>query len=332
MNKFNIVGNNHIISQVNSWTITKNYPNAILISGAQGSGRHTLAKSIAKAIVCSGDNPPCLKCINCKKAELGIHPDIEIITGAKGLKSFHIDAIRDMRSRAFTKPNEAAKRVIILENAHNMTEAAQNALLKILEEPPSYLHFILTCDDNSGMLITILSRCVCLHMSPVSDKDGIEVIKSVLYNNKNSKNIIPNDEILFETLHHAGGIIGRALELLSKKSTLSFDLAEQMANAIILNDELSLVRICGAFEKDKELMRQTLSQLSLICRDALAIRENSNILLSGQKDIAINLSKAVDRIKLINIIYCINELISCIDKYINNTLLLALIPSKLMEC
>ena len=129
MNKFNIVGNNHIISQVNSWTITKNYPNAILISGAVGSGRHTLAKSIAKAVVCSGDNPPCLKCINCKKAELSIHPDIEIITGAKGLKSFHIDAIRDMRSRVFTKPNEAAKRVIILENAHNMTEAAQNASL-----------------------------------------------------------------------------------------------------------------------------------------------------------------------------------------------------------
>ena len=161
MNKFNIVGNNHIISQVNSWTITKNYPNAILISGAVGSGRHTLAKSIAKAVVCSGDNPPCLKCINCKKAELSIHPDIEIITGAKGLKSFHIDAIRDMRSRVFTKPNEAAKRVIILENAHNMTEAAQNALLKILEEPPSYLHFILTCDDNSGMLMKyFLKLCI----------------------------------------------------------------------------------------------------------------------------------------------------------------------------
>lgn len=78
----------------------------------------------------------------------GGHPDIEEAGGDGGVRSFHIEEVRRLRDTAYVLPNEAAYRVLILSEAQNMTEQAQNALLKILEEPPRHVIFLLTCENR----------------------------------------------------------------------------------------------------------------------------------------------------------------------------------------
>ena len=86
------------------------------------------------------------------------HPDIAVYGGKGGSRSFHVEEVRQIRDSAAVMPNEAQAKVYILDGADHMTEQAQNALLKVLEEPPSYVIFLLTCGAASSLLPTVRSR------------------------------------------------------------------------------------------------------------------------------------------------------------------------------
>ena len=138
-------------------------PHALLFEGPAGSGRRTLARLTAMAAVCTGEGEkPCGVCPGCRKAAAGSHPDILEAGGEGAARSFHIDTVRALREDAYILPNEAPRRVFLLAEAQNMTEQAQNALLKILEEPPASALFLLTCENRGQLLETIRSRCVLL--------------------------------------------------------------------------------------------------------------------------------------------------------------------------
>lgn len=128
---------------------------AILIEGGDAL-KH--AKALAKTVLCSGEARPCGACRDCVKVEKDIHPDLLYFSGGDRQRSFHVDAVREIRKEAYLRPNEAEAKVFILENAQNMTVQAQNALLKIIEEPPQGITFILTCDNKAALLDTVLSR------------------------------------------------------------------------------------------------------------------------------------------------------------------------------
>ena len=145
-------------------------PHALLIEGPPGSGRRSFALRMAQAAVClAAEENPCGVCAGCHKALADTHPDIMRAGGSGGARSFHVDAIRAIRETAYILPNEAPRRVILLEQAENMTDTAQNALLKILEEPPGHVLFILTCENRSQMLPTIQSRAVCVALGAVEE-------------------------------------------------------------------------------------------------------------------------------------------------------------------
>lgn len=134
-------------------------PHTIILEGGSENDRLNLARLLAKVHVCSGENVPCGVCSDCVKAGKGFHPDIFEAIATEGNKDpLKVDAVREIRSNAFVYPNEAARRVFILHNMNFANEQAQNALLKILEEPPEYVRFVLTCPVSSSLLGTILSR------------------------------------------------------------------------------------------------------------------------------------------------------------------------------
>lgn len=134
-------------------------PHTIILEGGSENDRLNLARLLAKVHVCSGENVPCGVCSDCVKAGKGFHPDIFEAIATEGNKDpLKVDAVREIRSNAFVFPNEAARRVFILHNMNFANEQAQNALLKILEEPPEYVRFVLTCPVSSSLLGTILSR------------------------------------------------------------------------------------------------------------------------------------------------------------------------------
>ncbi len=133
-------------------------PHSVLIDGYNEELRNSSADYLAAAIVCTGGRKPCGICRGCVKAAAGIHPDISVIGGDEKQKNIRVDDIRNVRKNAYIKPNEAETRVFVIKNAELMNEEAQNALLKLLEEPPDTAAIILAASSRSRLIDTVRSR------------------------------------------------------------------------------------------------------------------------------------------------------------------------------
>jgi DNA polymerase-3 subunit delta' len=112
------------------------------------------------AMICQGPgDKPCLRCAHCEKARRGIHPDIVLYDREDQTRTIYVDQIRALRDDAVIMPNEARRKVYIIRHAGSMNVSAQNALLKVLEEPPGGAAFILTAETPEQLLPTVRSRC-----------------------------------------------------------------------------------------------------------------------------------------------------------------------------
>lgn len=131
---------------------------ALIFEGASEETRFKTAHELAKAVLCKSELKPCGVCSSCLKAESGNHPDIHIISKAADSSMIKIDAVREIRSKALLLPNESTKSIFIISEAQLMNANAQNALLKIFEEPQSHVLFILTCPSKASLLETVISR------------------------------------------------------------------------------------------------------------------------------------------------------------------------------
>ncbi len=139
---------------------------------AQPEAGYAAACALARTMLCSAPDParrPCGVCRDCRKAEKGIHPDVITVgrlTDEKGKpkREIYVDQIRDLAADAVVLPNEAERKVYIIREADTMNAAAQNALLKVLEEPPPFVSIVLTAASASALLETVRSRCVTVHV------------------------------------------------------------------------------------------------------------------------------------------------------------------------
>lgn len=137
----------------------KRLPHAVLIEGEKGTGRTELALWLCRALLCEKkEGTPCESCAPCKKIASGNHPDVEIVRGGGGARSFHIEEVRNIRESVWLSPSEAEERVYVLLEIGEMGIEAQNALLKTLEEPPRHARFVMTCENRFALAETIVSR------------------------------------------------------------------------------------------------------------------------------------------------------------------------------
>ena len=135
-----------------------------LITGPEGSGKHTLARLLAAAILCQGRDKPCGVCHPCRKVLEGLHPDYITVDDPEH-KSISVKLIRQAREDVFIQPNEAEHKIYLFPRAQDMGLEGQNALLKVLEEPPAYAVFLLLADNPEKLLPTVRSRCRELKLS-----------------------------------------------------------------------------------------------------------------------------------------------------------------------
>lgn len=171
-----VIGHKKIIEHMQMAIEKQRVSHAYILDGDVGSGKKMLADIFAATLQCEehGINP-CTKCKSCLQATSGNHPDIIKVTHEKA--SISVDDIRtQLNADIDIKPYSSKYKIYIIDEADKMTEQAQNALLKTIEEPPSYGVIMLLTTNKNKLLQTILSRCVTLNLKPVS----VELIASYL--------------------------------------------------------------------------------------------------------------------------------------------------------
>jgi DNA polymerase-3 subunit delta' len=221
--------------------------------------------------------------------------------------------VREIRNDAFMQPNEADYKIYILGNCQGMSESAQNAILKILEEPPAYAIFILTVTNKSALLETVLSRCVVMTVDKVDARTSANYICKV------------NPEIDYDTAYNASmswnGNIGKALESLGEgKLSAICTYANDIANALLAENEYELLKACSVFKGDRATLVATLTMLKTMFRDAMLV--STGDVLSGQADTVKLLSSRLNREKLIRLITSTDNIRVLAEKNGNNAILI----------
>ena len=163
-----IIGQEHMTGHLQNAIRMGKVSHAYIIQGEAGSGKKLLANTFAAALQCEeGGIEPCGHCQSCKQAVSGNHPDIRRVTHEKA--SISVDDIRlQLNNDILVKPYSRSYKVYIIDEAEKMTEQAQNAMLKTIEEPPAYAVILLLTVNAKLLLPTILSRCILLNVRPVA--------------------------------------------------------------------------------------------------------------------------------------------------------------------
>lgn len=310
----NFIGNEKVIDRLSKLIESGRFPHALIIEGEEGIGKKTLAKDIACALVCRGNDKPCGECSQCKKAIGAIHPDISEYIPAGTANSFHVDTVRNIINDAYVQPNEADYKIYILANAHCMNQNAQNALLKILEEPPKYVVFILTTNSKSALLSTVLSRSVCVSL------EGVDIERAANYITSHCENVDYNTAK--KTVETFNGNIGKAIDSLQDSKTSELvDVCNKICKALATSNEYEMMTLCSVFQKDRQGVVFACDLLKSIFRDALFAGESCEH-ISGQEESAALLKSSLSRQSLIKLINTCDELKSTALSNANNALLI----------
>jgi DNA polymerase-3 subunit gamma/tau len=188
-----IIGQEHVVKTLTNAISSETVSHAYLFSGPKGTGKTTIARLLAKAVNCEnrkkGEFEPCNKCSSCNEIVKGRAMDLIEIDAASHRG---IDDIRELRDGIKFSPTKSKYKVFILDEAHQLTKEAANALLKTLEEPPAHAIFVLATTEIHKMISTIISRCqrfdfrkstlpeIVKRLSILSKKENIKIGKPAL--------------------------------------------------------------------------------------------------------------------------------------------------------
>src|SRR3989440_7156430 len=167
-----VLGHNRLITLLTRSVAGASLPPSLLFAGPAGVGKRKTALAVAQALNCltPRDGDACGACTACARIARGVHPDVSIVE-PEDSGAIKIEQVRDVVDRAAYRPFEGRRRVVIIDNADALVAAAQNALLKTLEEPPPSSIFILVTSRPDVLLPTVRSRCPELRFRPMSPAD-----------------------------------------------------------------------------------------------------------------------------------------------------------------
>lgn len=220
----------------------ENFPQAVLLEGDAGLGKKTAAFAIASGLLCTGPQPPCGVCGPCRRMAAGSHPDYKLFN-PQG-ETIKVDDVRDIRRQSFIRPSEGEQKVFVINAAHLMTVQAQNALLKVLEEPQATV-FLLLCHRGEQLLQTVRSRCVRFALEPLGD--------ALLDHELSARHPAAEQSKRELALARAAGSLGRALQALEGGESKAAQLAQGFTQALT-RSELSVLESClaaGALTRDE---------------------------------------------------------------------------------
>lgn len=235
-----LLGNEETKTRVGRAIESDTVPHAFLIGGPSGSGKTTLAIEMAAAINCRNKSNtamplPCGVCDCCRRIYEGNFPDVKILAKPKDRATLGVEPVKDFREDMFLSSTESEHKIYFIDDAECMTPEAQNALLKVLEEPPKAVSIILLARECDRILTTIKSRAQYIAMSRFDDK---ELADRLLKESADARTMNTLDPSRFMGLVvSADGRLGMAKKLISKKAAESIE--EDRA------DIINLIRAVG---------------------------------------------------------------------------------------
>ena len=272
-------------------------PHALIIEGAEGSGKYTLARHFSAMINCtSGENAPCGTCPDCIKIFKEVHADVSTIDRVDDKKTISVSQVREVISDAALIPSEASKRIFIIRNGQSLTPQAQNAFLKIFEEPPKDVIFIMLTTDKKLLLPTILSRAVTLKTQLLPQ----DMLKSEL-----SSRTKKSQAEIEAASSVAQGSLGKAMELIGGTKILKLrETVEKYFS--LLTKPVPVYELCSAlpphaYKRDELMMIFPFFRLAF--RDLLMCKSGGDIspLFFTDTDVMKNASASISTGNLISL-------------------------------
>lgn len=226
---------------------------AYIIDGEAGAGKFDFAMDAAGILLCTGKKKPCGVCNACVRIKSGGHSDIFVIGREKAAT---MDEIRELIRRSNLKPNEAELQVFVVCNAGKLRRDAQNALLKIIEEPPKGVAIFLITESRSSLLPTVLSRGTKIHLCGRTDS---ELTEYLLQTQKNA-----DPEAIKRAVAAAEGNTRTALALLSKEHAATRQEAKKILTLALGNDRYALAKLLVSSKHKRDTVIPLLQELVLL--------------------------------------------------------------------
>lgn len=243
-----ILGQKSVIAHMKKAVSMGKTSHAYILNGEKGMGKKLLAHAFSMTLQCEqGGEEPCMECRSCKQAEGRNHPDIKWITHEKP-NTISVEEVRDQLVNDMAiKPYSSKYKIYIIDEGEKMTPAAQNTLLKTIEEPPAYGIVIILTSNKEMLLQTILSRCVSLNLRPLRDEE----MKRYLISHEN----VPDYQAAM-AVRFAGGNLGRAIDIISSDDFIAMkdDVVRALKNAykMTASDINQLVKEHTAYKNDMD--------------------------------------------------------------------------------
>lgn len=291
-----LLGNNQLKANLAESIEKGHISHFYLISGPKGSGKHTLASLLTAAILCREAPKPCLRCTACRKVMENKHPDFITVDDPEK-KTVTVELIRQARTDIYIRPNESDYKIYLFPRAQDMGLPGQNALLKVLEEPPQYGVFLLLTDNPDKLLPTVRSRCTQLNMEPLPE--------AILEQQLRKDFPKSGGEEIEAAVARSGGYLGQARALLKDNEVPSQ--TEGFVRALAEKNALALMKTLVPMEKWKredlgEMLASWLEIVegALLCRSGVRTTSfQSSLLAQGRTGeelhkAALCLRKAID--------------------------------------
>ncbi|MBM6760390.1 DNA polymerase III subunit delta' [Megamonas hypermegale] len=304
----NIQGHEQIKNDLRQLLAEKRLPHALLFTGIEGIGKNLTAKVLAKVLLCSGEEKPCNICPSCRAFDAKNHPDFYYLEPEGKANNIKIEQIRQMQSQIALSPYLADKRIVIINDAETMNEAAENSLLKTLEEPTGDVVFILVTANKDLLLPTILSRCMKLYFAPLSEDEIKIILKSKYAVNEDKATVIAK---------LSGGSMKRAISFLDDDN---FNLCQNAMD--FLSKDLNakdIWQISDEFSAmDKAKIKQWADFLQMIIRDLLLLQAGADDNLLYNRDKKDVLDKLIVNFSLNRLFNCQNLIENLVKRLSSN--------------